>query len=421
MSKAIIQDREGGPAALNAAFWINIILGVLVAGLLVLCADWLARLIFKDARVARVLQVMAVQVLLAAASSIHAARLQRDMQFKALFWVRFLTVVAPIFLSIPLAWIGYGYWALVGGTITGQVVQLLVLWRISEWAPGLSFDIAVAFRLVRFGIWVTASGLLAWFYLWADSLIVSIYLGSHELGLYRTGSTFVVMVFGLLFTPMLPVLYSHLSRVQDDVERVARVLLRVVRVITFTSVPVGFLLYALADPLSRIIFGTQWHGVGTVIALLALAHGFAWIVGANAEAYRAVGRPDYETKATGFALVFYVVAYWLAVQEGFETFLWARLGSVAVGMAIQLWIARVALGLPVGSILLYTARVSLIGIPLVLIGHNAQLFGTTPATQLTFAAVAACSWSVLYLWLIERNALIPETVRLLRGSVGERP
>ena len=92
MGKAIIQYQGDRVAAANAAFWVNNALGVVVVGALVAISGWVADRIFHDPRVALVLWVMALQVFLSASVSVHVALLQKDMQFKHLFWVRLATV-----------------------------------------------------------------------------------------------------------------------------------------------------------------------------------------------------------------------------------------------------------------------------------------------------------------------------------------
>jgi PST family polysaccharide transporter len=135
MGKALIQRQTDIEDAANVAFWINLGLGVLIAGLLFWGAQPIALTFFQDARVTPVLQIMTLQVLLGALSSVQTALLQKEMDFKKLFWVRMATVALPGFASIPLAWGGMGYWALVAGTLTGQAVQVMMLWRMSEWRP----------------------------------------------------------------------------------------------------------------------------------------------------------------------------------------------------------------------------------------------------------------------------------------------
>jgi len=417
MSKALIQYQGDRNAAANVAFWVNNALGLVVAGVLVLLAKPIAISVFHDSRVTLVLQMMALQVILSAAASVHTALLQKDFLFQRLFWVRLLTVTVPGMMSIPLAWMGYGYWSLVAGTLTGQLAQLVMLWRVSNWRPALEFDRTIARRLGRFGAWVALSGLLGWFYLWADSLIVGMYLGAHDLGLYRTGNTFVIMVYGFAFGPLLPVLYSHLSSIQDNHARVRQALHRTVQVLTFVGIPTAFLLYALATPISEVVFGASWQGVSVVIAMMGLTHGYAWIVNANGEAYRAIGRPDLETKIMAVTLPAYLLAYLLSVKHGLDTFLWVRLSLALSAICVHFLVARIAIAFPVVRAVRYVAKISLCGLPLVALSYYMKSL-EPPLIQSLVVATGAGGCVALFLWLVERRSLIPETRKLFQGKAG---
>lgn len=412
MGKAIIQYQGDRAAATNAAFWINNALGVVVVGVLVAISSWVADRIFHDPRVVLVLRFMALQVFLSASVSVHVAVLQKDMQFKHLFWVRLATVTVPGLASIPLAWYGMGYWALVVGTLVGQVVQATILWKTSPWRPRWSFDPAVAKQLGRFGGWVAASGLLAWFYMWADSLILGMYLGSHELGLYRTGNVFVTMIFGFLFGPLVPVLYSHLSGIQHDRERVRANLFKVIKIITFISIPIALLVYANAPFIAEVVFGAKWKGVELVIAVMALMHGYSWVVGANGEAYRAVGVPAYETKIMAFNLIFYMTGFWLSIQHGFEAFIWTRLGLALAASSVHLWIAKKVVSLDVKPTLAYVLKISLLCLPVVLLSYLLQYYNTIFYQIMNL--VVGVFLIISALWMVERNGLIPSVAALAK-------
>ena len=358
MAKAIIQRQTRIDEAANVAFWLNVALGGLVALLLCLSAPTLARHVFHDARIGPVLQVMSVQVLLGALSSIHAALLQKEMHFKQLFWVRMATVLLPALASIPLAWGGLRYWALVAGAIAAQAAQVVILWSMSQWRPRWSFQTAVAREMARFGAWVAGSGLLAWFYGWVDSLVVGMYLGSEELGLYRTGNQVAGMFYGILFAPVVPVLYSHLARIGGEPGRLAAEFEKLVRILAIIAIPAAFTFYVIAEPLCQVLFGDRWRGIGFVVGVLALSHGIAWTVGMNGEAYRAIGRPHYETLAMGLPLVIYVGIYLVAIQRGFEVFVWSRMVAMGFGFAVQLFLLNHVLRIPLGPVLRTIAKVT---------------------------------------------------------------
>lgn len=360
MAKALIQRQTDVDDAANAAFWTNIVLGVLIATLLFLGARQIAHTFFHDDKVTAVLRVMTLQILLGAASSVQTALLQKEMSFKKLFWVRFTTVGLPGLASIPLAWNGMGYWALVAGTLVGQTAQVSMLWRMSPWRPTWSFRLHVAKDMGRFGAWAGASGALAWFYSWADSLVVGMYLGSHDLGLFRVGNQFAILVFGALFGPIAPVLYSYLSKMKSGKNQMRTASETVIGALTFTAIPIGVIIFFLSDGIGDLFFGQKWQGIGLVIGILALREGFAWLVAMNGEFYRASGKPDLETAAMLSTAIIYLIIYVVSIQFGFWSFLIAKLSTVFVGIAAQLYFLNACLSTGVLQILGNTLKLAVI-------------------------------------------------------------
>jgi len=324
MNKALIQRQTQVDVAANIAFWVNVALGCLIVVILYFTANQIAHTFFQDERVTAVLQVMTLQVLLGSVSAVHIALLQKDMGFKRLFWVRFATVGLPGLASIPLAWNGLGYWALVVGVLVGQVAQVILLWNLSSWRPRLSFDTRIAKEMVGFGAWVGISGLLAWFYVWADSLVVGMYLGSHDLGIFRMGNQFAMMLFAVVVGPIIPVLYSHFTKMNGDKLRLSRSLKKATRIVTLISLPIAFLVFSLSEPISALVFGDKWTGVSLVVAVMVLSNGFSWICSLNNEAYRAQGKPFYETLILAIPIPVYLFVYIWAIKIGFDEFVWAR-------------------------------------------------------------------------------------------------
>ncbi len=409
MNKALIQRQTDVDEAANVAFWINIALGCFVAALLYLIANQVAHTFFQDGRVTAVLQVMTLQVILGAFAAVHTALLQKKMDFKRLFWVRFATVSLPGLASIPLAWSGMGYWALVVGILVGQAAQVVMLWKLSKWRPSWTFHTVVAMEMSRFGLWVGIAGLLAWFYVWADSLIVGMYLGVHDLGLYRIGNQFAMMVFALVFGPIMPVLYSHLVKMNSDMEKVGRTMEHVIKALITIAIPISFILFSLSEPIGEILFGEEWSGVGIVIGVMALTHGYSWIIGMNGEAYRAVGKPHIETIVMASTLLIYLGAYLVGVQYGFEVFVWVRL-SLAIGALVAHFaVLNRVLSLPLGSLIKFLLIISVFSIVTTqLVGLFLTSYLSSDLQSVIIGGVINFAFIASAIYILEKNGLILE-------------
>jgi PST family polysaccharide transporter len=414
MNKAIIQRQHNIEEAANVAFWINLLMGILVAFLLFFFSETIGSKVFHDLKVSNVLRVMTIQIILGAIASIHTALLEKGMKFNRLFWIRIITVALPGVFSIPLAIYGFSYWALIIGTLIGQAAQVIVLWKLSTWRPKFYFNNTIAKELMKFGSWVSLSGLLSWFYLWIDSLFIGTYLGTFQLGLYRTGNQFVSMIFGLLFAPILPVLYSHFSGIQFNIEKLGMVLFKVVRIITFISIPLAFLLYSLSDQIAVVVFGAKWEGVGFVIGMMALMHGYSWVVGANGEVYRAIGKPSFETFATSFTLLLYLTGYIISIRYGFKTFVLTRYFLAMIAMLIHIYFGWKAVRLSLVSLMKIVLVATFIGFVVLFLEQIIGTFINDNFFQITCVSLSSVLTVVLVLFFLEKNGLLKDLIGLWR-------
>lgn len=356
LNKALIQREYNLSIAANVVFWMNIALGTVIYGFLLLLARPLSFL-FHDPRVHLAIQVQGFIIILNSLSSVFISLFERAFDFKILFWVRLITALFPGLISIILALIGFEYWSIIFGTIGGACVQCALLWHLSPWRPKLCFDRKIAKELISFGSWVTAEGLLSWVYHWADSMLIGIFLGTHSLGLYRTGHSIINLIYGLLFNSFLPVLYSVFSRMQNNLQRITNIMLRVSRFFSLVAFPIAVLLFMLQSPFLDSVLGQKWNGIGQVIGWLGLMYGLSWTVGVNSTVYRSIGRPDINAKFMCFTMLYYLPAYYFSLQFGIIVFLKTRLIITLTSILLHLWLAKKVLLMEI-SLFLYNLRVS---------------------------------------------------------------
>jgi len=343
LSKALIQNQEFKVQKMsNIVFYTNVVLSFLIYLIIFIFSDFISSF-FKDFRVSNVLKVSGLSLIIGSFMSVQTALLQRNFEFKKLFYSRFVGAIIPGIVSVLLAYYGYGYWALVLGSIASMILQAIILWKISEWRPSLEYDIAIAKKMFEFSKWVFLSSLLSWFYIWGDIFVLGFFFTSHEVGLYRTGNYFVSTIFGFVTTPVLPVMYSYFSNIQHNVEEVKRVLLLSSKILSFIVLPIGVGLYILQNPLSDLIFGNKWEGIEPVIGYLALMHGFSWIIGLNNSAYAAIGRPDIETKILIVSIFLYLTVYILSAQVNFEFFIFARFILAVISIFIHIYASKITI------------------------------------------------------------------------------
>lgn len=337
LGKALVQTKEMIEKAANVVFWTNLILGIVTYVVLFLTAPWLA-VFFNSPASMPVLRVLGLQVVIASLASVQSALFVRDFAFRQLFWVKLVTAFAPGFFAIPLAVLGYGVWALVAGSLAGSLLNVALLWAKSMWRPRLRFDLYPAQKLFGFGIWVILEGLGAWFFLWGDNLLVGKLIGIEGLGIYTIAWNISSIIFGLLLNPFLPVLYPTFSQLRNDVQTLMETFHKVNKATVSLALPTGTAMLLIGQELVPILFANKWNGLGFVLSIIGFTHGIAWLVGINAELYRALGRPDINTKLMFGTILYYLPAYLVTAPFGLEAFTIVRLGVDLVAIPIHVYL-----------------------------------------------------------------------------------
>ena len=408
LGKTLIQRETDIESATNVVFWLNVGLSVPLCLVVVVLAPLLSRM-FHEPRLLNVLRILSLQIIVLGFTSVHQALLLRDFQFKQLCVIRISASILSGLLSIYLAVSGFGIWALVWGTLAGVILQAALFWILDPWRPMLSFDIPLAREMVAFGAWVALEMFLWWVLLSGTQGITGYFLGVQKLGVYRVGVTFVTLIFGTMFEPLGRIAYSSFSRLQSDREELTRFYLRAVQLIRPFSLLIGIILLLLADEISTALFGQKWAGSGSVMGIFGFSSALALcFTGLNFELYRAMGKPDLNSKVLFVTAIAYVFTYSLAAPHGLVVLCSARLVLIMVSISVHLLIISTQLSLssPYRQLLGTMKSPSISGIIMALyILSFRQLIGITDRWLLSVAIVSGTIIYFACLLLIDRRIL----------------
>lgn len=338
LQKALIQTREPLEKAANVVFWINFGLGLFIYSILFTISPLLSTF-FNSPAAGLVLRVLGIQIIIGSLSTVQQGLFLRDLNFKLLFWVRLATASIPAIVAIPLAYSGFGVWAIVSSSLVSAFVTLVILWIRSTWRPQLCFDTIIAKKIAHFGSWIVIDSLVGWFISQGDAVVVGRFMGVKDLGLYRTGTNIVSIIFGLSLNPINPILYPTFSAMKDEKDALRSALFKTNRIIMSLTLPIGTGLMCIASPLALVIFGNRWQGIEIVLSISGMQTALSWLVGANPEIYRAIGRPDLQTKIGIISIPFYIGIYLVAAPLGLTAFVLARLGLTFIILPIHVFIA----------------------------------------------------------------------------------
>lgn len=303
----------------NVAFWSNLIMSLFIWLVIGVFADPLAAMVGNPG-LGHVLTIACVSIPLAAFSSIQMALYKRDLDFKTLFKVRIVGICIPLLVTIPLAFYLRSYWALVIGTIATNCANAVLLTVYSKWKPKFYYSFAKLKEMFSFSAWSVIEAVSIWLTGYVDVFIIGVYLNEYYLGLYKTSMTIVGQIMGLITAATTPILFSSLSRLQDDENAFQTLFFKFQKLVGLLVIPLGVGIYCYSDLVTKILLGDQWLEASSFIGLWGLTSAITIVLSHySSEVYRAKGRPKLSVLAQVLHLIVLWPAVLIAVRYGFET------------------------------------------------------------------------------------------------------
>ncbi|MBR5831072.1 MAG: lipopolysaccharide biosynthesis protein [Bacteroidales bacterium] len=303
----------------NVAFWSNLVMSFFLWIVIAIFCQPLATLVGSPG-LGLVLVVSCVGIPLTGFCSIQMALMKRDFDFKTLFWRRLVSILVPIFVTIPLAFWLRSYWALVLGSLAMNLANTVFLTFKSNWKPRKFYSFAILKEMFSFCSWSLVDSLLVWATVYADIFFISRYLDAYSLGLYRTSISMVGHIVTLITAIVLPVVMPALSRLQNDIPEMRRMLLKFQKITGIILIPLGVGIFVFQDLITNIMLGEQWGEAAPILGLWGLMEAIT-IVFARfcSPVYPAVGKPRVSVVVQTLHVVVLIPAVIISGKYGFET------------------------------------------------------------------------------------------------------
>ncbi|MFC3748202.1 lipopolysaccharide biosynthesis protein [Paenibacillus sp. GCM10012306] len=327
------------------AFWTNLGISFLMWMLIGVFSQRIAEWVGNPG-LGIVIVVAGISLPLTSFSSIQIAVYRRYLDFKTLFYVRIFGVCVPLIITIPLALLGFSYWSLIIGTISGNLVNALILTVKSTWKPTFYYDFKVLKEMLSFSIGSLIEAMLGWLTSYIGTFIVGSTLSIYYLGLYKTTMVTVNGVLAIVTIATTSVLFSSLSRLQNDDIEFKRFYLNFIKGVSFLILPMGAGIFLYKELVTSILLGNQWIEAVPFVGIYGLMSGVTLVFAQfGSEFYRAKGRPMISIWAQLMYLLFLVPTLIISSKAGFLALAYAtsfiKILQILVHLCIMNFVFRI--------------------------------------------------------------------------------
>lgn len=315
LEAALIQRK--GPIAkyLDAAWTVHVLRGMLLCAVLWGLADWASGLLnVPDS--ASLIRAVAFTFLLQAMSSAQMVYLRKELAFERQFKIQFSGALAETIVAISAAIILRSVWALALGALASALVACIASYFVCPHRPRLDFQWEKLKDLWGFGIWVSASAVLAFILTQSDDTFVAHLLGGVALGYYQMAykiSSIPATEFSHLVSA---VLFPAYAEIQEDKEQLRKVYLRVLQITAICTFPLAALILTLSNRFVPLLLGEHWLQVIPYVQILAFFGLFRALGQSTMPLLMGVGRPDLRIKIQSVQALALLPMVWAGITYG---------------------------------------------------------------------------------------------------------
>lgn len=401
--KAVIQNKTNVDEYASISMWFSLVMSIGIYLLIWVASPWISGLYHND-KLVNVVRVSALSLPLAALTVVPKALLRRNMQFNRLFWVNSSFLVIQAVASVILAVAGLGVWSMILGQLIGIFISSVIVWATVNWRPKFVWSWEIVKIQLKFSIWIMFSSFQAWLFQYADNAIAGIFLGVSAMGVYTLGFNIAILVPAFIIAALNDVAYPAFCKLQGDATEVGRSLVNLQRITGAILFPITFGISAISSPVIELLYGNKWQGLGTVLSILVIMPGLAYLWNLNESAYISVGKPDIFTKLSAVSLILLLPLLWLTAPQGLYIFTIARFAGAMLLPLGNMLIGARSLGLN------FIKQIKSLALPF--LAALAMFIAVTLASSLLQPFAGVLGWLKLFMLVISGTGFYVLLLRL---------
>lgn len=268
--QALIREKNVTRTDYSTVLYFNIAVSLVLYMLLFISSGLIAS-IYNQPILKDICKVAYLVLPIHALSLVQMTKLQKEIRFKKIFFISFISSLVSAVIAIYLAYIYRSVWALVLQVMMTSTIRCLLLWFTTDFIPELKFSKESFGKYFKFSKNLLLSGFIATLFNNIYSLIIGKAYSTAELGFYSQAKKISDLGSHTTTQVVQSVSYPILSRINNeggDIKEGYK------KIISVTLVIVGFvmaMILACAQDLFEFCMGSPvWRTAGTFLILIGI-------------------------------------------------------------------------------------------------------------------------------------------------------
>jgi len=271
ISVAVIHRQEISRTEYSTLFGLNLMSGGIFYVLLLALAGPLAWL-YHEPILATILPLIGLNLLFASVGLLHKTALQKELQFGTIAVVEMIGKTVYMAVAVLLAWLGYGVYALVWGSLALFLTNNGLFYLVGQrrLPLRLHFRWSEAKPFLRIGIFQTGTAVTNYLVSNLDVMLIGYFFPMSSLGGYNLAKQLAMkpfMVITQVFSRLVGPLLAQLQRSREEMQAVYAEFLAI---LSFLAIPVFVLSAYWGRELMVVFYGVGYQDFGGIFQLLCV-------------------------------------------------------------------------------------------------------------------------------------------------------
>jgi PST family polysaccharide transporter len=316
--------------------------------LIAIALAWPLALFFKTPRLVPVVVVSCVGLIPLGFRSVSEGLLSKEMRFRTLSLFEALRALTTAAVTLVLALLGFGYWALVLGNLIATFARSILLGiacpqrfampRLATLKEPLSFGRHILVSVIAFSAYERL-----------DNVTAGRVLGQAALGFYGLAWNLAYVPLEKVTSLVTTVIPTYLAAVQKEPESLRRYVRTLSEGLALATFPATIGLGVVARELIPVALGSKWVGVIAPLQVLSVYAAFRSIVAIIPKVLTAAGNARFVMWNDLRALIILPIAFYIGSHWGTAGIAWGWVAAYPLVAIPLYWKTFTTIKMPVAT------------------------------------------------------------------------
>ena len=288
LSPAIIQNKELSSKEISELFSFTVWTGIFIS-LLFFALSWFISKLYNSDILRPLCQLLTINLFFSSANIIPNALFYKEKKFKYIAWRSFIIQITVGILSICMALLGAGLYALIINPIISSILLFGISYRKYPQKLSITLGTTTLKKIFNYSVYQFLFNIINYFSRNLDKLLIGKFMPMSLLGYYEKSYRLMMLPLQNITYVITPVMHPILSDYQNDTNRLSISHEKIVRILAFLGLPFSVFLFLAAKEIILIIFGDQWIPSVSVFQILSLSVGIQIILSSSGSIFQAAG------------------------------------------------------------------------------------------------------------------------------------